>query len=99
MRHLGHAQASAVCHAKRCAVLDARRRLEQPPDLLDAQHLGQSARIADQHQASQQIRTIERYAEQEAQRRYRVVDGGRTGTALVLVQLGPSNVLGGRGIG
>ena len=51
VRDLGHAQARAIGDTERGLVLDARRRLEQPRRFLDAQHLGQLARIPGDHQA------------------------------------------------
>ena len=99
MRHLGHAQASAVCHAKRCAVLDARRRLEQPPDLFDAQHVRQLPGTTRQYQLARQVGPLQRHAEQEAQCRHRAVDDGLPGTMLALVNLKAPQIFSGRGVG
>jgi hypothetical protein len=47
VRHLRHAQPRAIGHAQRGALLDARRRREQPADLLDVEDIGQLAGIPD----------------------------------------------------
>jgi hypothetical protein len=45
---------------------ETRCRLEQPPDLLDAQHVRKLAGMTDQDEASRQIRTVQRHGEEEA---------------------------------
>ncbi len=99
MRHFRHPQAGAIGDAERGPVLDTRRRLEQPANLLDAQHIGQLPGITGQYQAARQVGPVERHAEQEAQRRDRTVDGGCSGTVLALVKLEPADILSARGIG
>ena len=68
-RLVGRALA-ARCHA-RC-------RLEQPADFLDTHHRWQFARKARQDQAARQLQPIDRLGEEEAQRRDRAVDRGRS---------------------
>src|SRR5271166_6453030 len=91
--HFRHAQARAIGGAKYGLVFDARCRLEQPADFLHTQHRWQLAWIARQDQASRQIRTVERYGEEEAQRRDGTVDGGWLYPTLALVNLKPPNIL------
>src|SRR5579859_144022 len=79
-------------------VLETRRRLEQPPDLLDAQHVRKLAGVADQDETSGQIRPVERHGEEEAQRRHRAVDGRRLHPALGLISLETTDILGRRRI-
>ena len=70
-----------------------RRRLEQQRDLLDAEHVGQAARLAHHRQPVHQIRPVQRHGEQETQGRDRRVHARRLHAALPLVQLKTAHVL------
>jgi hypothetical protein len=99
VRDLGHPQSGAVRDPERRSVLDARRRLEQPRYLLDAEHVGQLAGTRRQDQLARQVGPVERHAEQETQRRYRGADDGLPDAVLALVKLEAPYVLGGGGFG
>jgi len=88
----------AVGGPERGFVLETRRRLEQSPDLLDAQHVRKLAGMTDQDEASGQIRPVERHGEEEAERRHRTVDSGGLHPALGLMNLETTDILGGRRI-
>ncbi len=95
---LRHPQSGAVRDAQRGAVLDARCRLEQPPYLLDAQHVGQLAGTRREDQPARQVGPVKRHAKQEPQRRYRGADDGLSDTVLALLKLEAPYVLGSRGL-
>jgi len=94
--HLRYAQSGAIGGAERGFVLRARRRLEQPPDLLGAQNDWELAGMTGKHEPPRQVWPINCHGEEEAQRRHRTVDGGRLHAALDLVNLETPNILGGR---
>ena len=79
-------------------MLGPRRSLEQPPDLLDAQHVRKLARVAHQNEAPREVRPIQRDGEEEAQRRDRAVDRRRLDAALRLMNLEAADVLTRRGL-
>src|SRR3954467_2671197 len=92
-------QPGAVSGAECRVVFRPWRRLEQPPDFLDAQHIGKLARVADDNQPPRQVWPVERDGEEEAQFRNRRIDAGRLHPGLGLVDLEPPDVFDGRRIG
>ncbi|ESY62266.1 hypothetical protein X740_28460 [Mesorhizobium sp. LNHC221B00] len=66
---------------------------------LHAQHIGQLARIAHDHQRTRQFPPHQCHHEQEAQRRDRTVDRRGADTVLMLVQLEAPDILGRRSVG
>src|SRR5258708_14479292 len=92
----GNPKTGAVGGPERGFVLETRCRLEQSPDLLDAQHVWKLAGMTDRDKASGQIRPVERHGEEEAQRRHRAVDGGGLHPAFSLMNLEMTDILGGR---
>lgn len=71
----GHPQTRPIGHAQRRLVLDARRRLQHAGDFLRAQDDRRFTRLARNWQMPDNVGTIERYVEQEPQRRAGTVDG------------------------
>ena len=99
MRDLAHAQTRAISYAKRGLVLEAGCGFEQPSRFPPhAQHLGQLARVPDDHQRTRQIPPLQRHEEQEPQRRHRTVDRRRANTVLVLIKLESADLLRRRGV-
>jgi hypothetical protein len=80
-------------------MFDAWCRYEQLPHFLDTQYRWQFARIARQDQALRQVWAVERYREENAQRRDGTVNRGWLYPALALVNLKPTNILSGCCIG
>ena len=90
---LGYPQARTIGGAERGLVLDAGGGRQKLRNLLGAQHQRQLARLVHKRQVSRRIGPIERYAEEEPQRRDRRVDGRRADAVLGQVQLKQTQVL------
>ncbi len=97
-RHLGDAQARAIGDRQRGLVLEAGGGVEQPGDLVAAEHHRQLARMRQPDQLARQIRAVERLGEEEAQRRHDAVHGRHGNAVLLLLDLEPAQVVGGRRI-
>lgn len=93
VRHLGDAQAGAIGDPERGLILDAWCRLEQPGRLLDAEHVGQLALIAGNHQGPRQIPPLQRHVEQEAQSRDGTIDRGGVDTVFMLKELVAADIV------
>ena len=77
-------------------MLRPRCTLEQPSDLLDAEHRRQLEGIADQDEPARQVRSVERHREKETQRRDRAIDARWLHATLRLVDLEAADILGRR---
>ena len=96
---LGDAQAGAIGDRQRGLVLEAGGGVEQPGDLVAAQHHGQLARMRQPDQPARQVGPVERVGEEEAQRRDDAVHGRHRNAGLALLDLEPAQVVRGRRIG
>ncbi len=85
--------ASPVGERERRPVLEARRRIEKPPDLLRAEHHRQPARLAYRRHPDLRIAPVQRHPEEKTQGRDRRVHGGRRGALGSHVQLETPQVL------
>jgi len=92
--HLRDPQPGTIGGAEGRPVLRPGGRLEQPADLLDAEHGRQLARVAHNDEAARQVRPIERHREEEAQCRHGAIDALWLHTTLGLVDLETADVLG-----
>jgi len=92
--HLRGPQAGAVGDRQRRLVLEARCRIQQPCDLLGAQHHGQLVRFADTGHPDRRVVAPQRHAEEEAQARNGGVHAGGRGPGRSHVQLVAPQVLG-----
>ena len=95
-RDLGDAQARAIGDRERGLVLEAGGGVEQPGDLVAAQHHGQLARVRQPDELARQVGAVERLGEEEAQRRHDAVHGRHGNAVLLLLDLEPAQVVGGR---
>ena len=93
-RDLGDAQARTVGGTECSPVLRPWRRLQKARYLLGAQHDGDLPRLRDERQRLGDIDPVDRYAEEEAQRRDRAVDGWWAHAGAGQVQLEEPQVLG-----
>ena len=93
---LGDAQARAIGDRQRGLVLEAGGGFEQPGDLVAAQHHGQLARMRQPDEPARQVRAVERVGEEEAQRRHDAVHGRHGNAVLLLLDLEPAQIVGGR---
>jgi hypothetical protein len=99
VQHLSRNETGAREVGAGCCYLVDASDASQPADFLDGQHRGQFAQKAGQDQAARQVRPVERYGKEVAQRRDRAVDRRRLYPALALVHLKPANILSLRRIG
>lgn len=95
-RHFRDTQAGAIGDRERRLVLEAGGDVEQPGNLVAAQHHRQLARVRQTNELARQIGTIDRMREEEAQRRHDAVHGRRGDAILLLLDLEPAQVDGGR---
>ena len=92
-RDLGHAQAGAIGDREGRLMLEAGGRVEQPHDLVPAQHHGQVARMCRPDQLAGQVRPVDGVREEEPQRRDDAVHGRRRHAGLALLDLEPAHVI------
>ena len=98
-RDLGDAQACAIGDRQRRLVLEAGGGVQQPGDLVAAQHHGQLARMGQPDELARQVRPIDRVGEEEAQRRHDAVHGRHRNAGIALLDLEPAQIIRRRRIG
>jgi hypothetical protein len=77
-------------------VLQAGGGVEQSSYLVATEHHGQLARMRQTNEPARQIGTIDRMREEEAQRRHDAVHRRHGNAVLLLLDLEPAQVVGGR---
>lgn len=77
-------------------MLETRGGVEQPGDLVATEHHGQVTRMRQPDKPARQVRAVERVGEEEAQRRHDAVHGRNGNAVVLLLDLEPAQVVGGR---
>jgi hypothetical protein len=91
--HLRDTQARAIGDRQRRLVLEAGGGVQQPGDLVPAQHHRQLARMGHPDQLAREVRPVERVGEEEAQRRDDAVHRRHWNAGLALFDLEPAQVI------